>query len=67
MIEDETFLWQSIGEMGDNQYFMDPDNDLIDLIKKRTNIYSKALYEIKCDNLTKNEIVSKIKEIYETN
>ena len=43
------------------------DNDLIDLIKKRTNIYSKALYEIKCDNLTKNEIVGKIKEIYETN
>ena len=43
------------------------DNDLIDLIKKRTNIYSKALDEIKCDNLTKNEIVGKIKEIYETN
>ena len=43
------------------------DNDLIDLIKKRTNIYCKALYEIKCDNLTKNEIVVKIKEIYETN
>ena len=43
------------------------DSDLIDLIKKRTNIYSKALYEIKCDNLTKNEIVGKIKEIYETN
>ena len=41
--------------------------ELIDLIKKRTNIYSKALYEIKCDNLTKNEIVGKIKEIYETN
>ena len=43
------------------------DDDLIDLIKKRTNIYCKALYEIKCDNLTKNEIVGKIKEIYETN
>ena len=43
------------------------DSDLIDLIKKRTNIYSKALYEIKCDNLTKNEIVGKIKNIYETN
>ena len=43
------------------------DSDLIDLIKKRTNIYSKALYEIKCDNLTKNEIVGKIKKIYETN
>ncbi len=43
------------------------DNDLIDLIKNRTNIYSKALYEIKCDNLTKNEIVNKIQKIYETN
>ena len=43
------------------------DKDLIDLIKNRTNIYSKALYEIKCDNLTKNEIVDKIQKIYETN
>ena len=43
------------------------DTELIDLIKKRSNIYSKALYEIKCDNLTKIEIVKKIVEIYETN
>ena len=43
------------------------DTELIDLIKKRSNIYSKALYEIKCDNLTKSEIVKKIIEIYETN
>ena len=42
------------------------DNELIDLIKKRSNIYSKALYEIKCDNLSKNEIVKKIVDIYET-
>ena len=41
--------------------------NLIDLINKRSNIYSKALYEIKCDNLTKIEIVKKIVEIYETN
>ena len=41
-------------------------NELIDLIKKRSNIYSKALYEIKCDNNTKNEIVEKILKIYET-
>jgi shikimate kinase/shikimate kinase/3-dehydroquinate synthase len=40
---------------------------LIDLIKKRSNIYSKALYEIKCDKLSKNEIVKKILKIYETN
>ncbi len=43
------------------------DTELINLIKKRSNIYSKALYEIKCDNLTKSEIVNKIVEIYETN
>ena len=40
---------------------------LIDLIKKRSNIYSKALHEIKCDNLSKNEIVKKVLDIYETN
>jgi shikimate kinase/shikimate kinase/3-dehydroquinate synthase len=43
------------------------DAELIDLIKKRSNNYSKALYEIKCDNLTKSEIVNKIVKIYETN
>ena len=42
------------------------DNELIDLIKKRSKIYSKAIYEIKCDNLTKNEIVNKILKIYES-
>ena len=43
------------------------DADLIDLIKKRSNIYSQALHEIKCDNLNKSEIVEKIIKIYETN
>jgi len=41
------------------------ENQLIDLIKKRSNIYSKASYEIKCDNLSKNEIIKKILNIYE--
>ena len=41
------------------------NNELIDLMKKRSNIYSKALYEIKCDNLSKHEIVKKILNIYE--
>ena len=40
--------------------------ELIDLIKKRSNIYSKALYEIKCDNQTKDQIVNKVLKIYET-
>jgi len=41
------------------------ENQLIDLIKKRSNIYSKASYEIKCDNLSKNEIIKKILNIYD--
>ena len=47
--------------------FESSENDLIDLIKKRSKAYSKALYEIRCDNLSKNEVVKKILEIYETN
>ena len=42
------------------------ENELIDLIKKRSNIYSKALYEIKCDKLSKSEIVKKVLKSYET-
>ena len=42
------------------------DNQLVDLIKKRNNIYSKALYEIKCDNLSKRQVVDKVLKIYET-
>ena len=45
--------------------FKSTDNELIDLIKKRSNIYSKALYEIKCDNLSKKDIVNKILKINE--
>ena len=41
-------------------------DELINLIKKRSNTYSKALYEIKCDNLSKNEIVKNIIKTYET-
>ena len=42
------------------------ENELIDLIKKRSNIYSKALYEIKCDKLSKSEIVKKVLNNYES-
>jgi shikimate kinase len=38
--------------------------ELIDLIKKRSNIYSKALYKVNCNNLTKTEIVNKVLKIY---
>ncbi|MDC3114687.1 shikimate kinase [Candidatus Pelagibacter sp.] len=35
-------------------------DELLDLIKKRSSIYSKARYKINCDNLTKFEIVEKV-------
>ena len=41
-------------------------NELTDLIKKRSIVYSKAMYRIDCENLTKNEIVKNILKIYET-
>ncbi|MBD1140846.1 shikimate kinase [Pelagibacterales bacterium SAG-MED39] len=46
--------------------FKAKNNELLELIKKRSNIYSKAMYKIKCSELTKNEIVNKIIDIYET-
>ena len=42
-------------------------NELIELIKKRSIIYSKAMYKIDCEKLTKNEIADNILKIYETN
>jgi shikimate kinase len=42
------------------------DNELTDLIKKRSYFYSKALYEIKCDKLSKKDVVTIILKIYET-
>ena len=40
-------------------------NELADIIKKRSIIYSKAMYKINSENLTKNEIVKKIIKIYD--
>ena len=42
-------------------------NELSLLIEKRSNIYSKAMYKVNCDNLTKTEIAKKIINIYEDN
>ena len=40
-------------------------NELSNLIKKRSIIYSKAMYKIDCENLSKNEVVNNILKIYE--
>ena len=41
-------------------------NQIIELIKKRSITYSKAMYKVNCENLTKHEIVKNIIKIYET-
>ena len=45
--------------------FKSSKNELIDLIKKRSIFYSKAMYKIDCENLTKNEVAKNITKIYE--
>ena len=45
--------------------FKSSKKELIELINKRSNTYSKALYKVNCENLTKSEIVKKILNIYE--
>ena len=47
--------------------FNSTKEDLVQLIKNRSKIYSKALYKMDCDNLSKKEIVSDILNIYERN
>jgi len=41
--------------------------ELLDMLKKRSYFYSKALYKVNCNNLTKIEIVKKVIKIYENN
>tara|TARA_B100000795_G_C22654688_1_gene381676 strand:- start:329 stop:862 length:534 start_codon:yes stop_codon:yes gene_type:complete len=39
--------------------------ELIDLLKKRSKVYSNAQFKINCDNLSKTEIMTKILKINE--
>ena len=39
--------------------------ELIELMKKRSIFYKKALYKINCENLTKNKIINRILNINE--
>jgi len=45
--------------------FKSSDQQIKNLIKKRSKIYSKAQFKINCNKLKKNEIVKKIIKIYE--
>ena len=39
--------------------------ELMDLIKKRSNFYSRALYKVICNNMSKSQIINKVIDIYE--
>ena len=41
--------------------------ELVNLIKKRSNIYSKAMYKVNCNNLSKIEVLNETLKIYENN
>jgi shikimate kinase len=41
------------------------DNQLLNLILKRSKIYSKSQFKVNCHKLKKNEIVKKILDLYE--
>ena len=47
--------------------FNSTNEEIISLIKKRSQIYSEAEFKINCNKLTKNEIVKKVINIYELN
>ena len=47
--------------------FKSTNDEIKQLIKKRSKIYSKAQFKINCNKLTKTEIVKKIMYIYELN
>ena len=47
--------------------FKSTNDEIKQLIKKRSKIYSKAQFKINCNKLTKTEIVKKIIKIYELN
>ena len=40
-------------------------DELMDLIKKRSNFYSRALYKVICNNMSKTQIINKVVDIYE--
>ena len=47
--------------------FNSTKSELFDMLKKRSNFYSKAMYRINCNNQTKTEIIRKVLKLYEEN
>ena len=46
--------------------FISSKNELIEMINLRNKQYSKAMFKVDCSDLTKNEVVNKIINIYES-
>jgi shikimate kinase len=66
-LEDKTLIKRIINSSKRPLAINSTKDELTKIIKKRANFYSKALYKIDCNKLTKTEIVNKIMNIYEIN
>ena len=65
---DESVLLRRIkGSKNRPLVFRSTDQEIKQLIKKRSKVYSKAKFKINCNKLTKTEIVKRIIKIYELN
>jgi shikimate kinase len=65
---DEAVLYKRIKDSKKRPLaFRSTNHEIKEIIKKRSKIYSKAMFKINCNKLTKTEIVNKIIKIYELN
>ena len=64
-IEDFKFISRKAEVVSVPIAFNSSKYELIELIKKRSIVYAKAMYKINCENLTKNQIAKNILKIYE--
>tara|TARA_B100000787_G_C16171307_1_gene286657 strand:- start:1102 stop:1614 length:513 start_codon:yes stop_codon:yes gene_type:complete len=65
--DDSTLIKRIKGSKKRPLVFESTDQEIKQLIKKRSKIYSKAQFKINCNKLTKMEIVKKVIKIYELN
>jgi shikimate kinase len=67
ILDESTLIKRIQGSKKRPLAYKSTNQEIKQLIKKRSEIYSKAQFKINCNKLTKTEIVNKIIKIYELN
>ena len=65
--DDSILIGRIMGSKKRPLVFNSTDQEIREIIKDRSRVYSKAQFKINCNKLTKTEIVKKIIKIYELN